>query len=293
MTTRLASERILTGFKGERSGYYFDIRKRLFDKKTSFQHIQIFDAHGFGRIMLLDNEIMTTEWDGFVYPEMIMHPALTAHPNPKTVGIIGGGDGGSVTEACKHPDVEQVILCEIDEEVINAAREYLPELAKGLGDARAKCVFEEGSTWLEKQKGCFDMIAVDGTDPVGPGVCLFEEKFYRRAQAALKPGGICVQQVESPFYSLRPDGMTFELSFEEIIQRARSVFKNVRVYCATIPTYLGAYWAFLYASDGELPMTPRPERWDAIKGQTRYYTPDVHQAAFVLPPFVQELVAAK
>jgi len=207
------------------------------------------------------------------------------------VAVIGGGDGGSVTEACRHLDLEEIILCEIDEEVVNAAREFFPELSRGLADPRVNCLYEEGGAWLGQQEQRFDLIAVDGTDPIGPGVMLFEEAFYRKAQQALKPGGIYVQQIECPFYSIRPSGMTFELSFEEIVARARRVFAQVHVYVATVPTYLGSYWAFLYAGDQALPLKSRPERWDTIRGQTRYYSPEIQQAAFVLPPFVNKLLA--
>lgn len=285
-------QRIHTGFEGERSGFYFDVKELLFDQQSPYQHIQVIDCEGFGRVLLLDNEIMTTEWDHFVYPEMIIHPALCSHAAPQAIAIIGGGDGGSVTEACRHQDLKEIVLCEIDEAVVTASREFFPELAKGLGDPRVQCVYEEGSGWLAEQSQRFDVIAVDGTDPVGPGVALFEEAFYQRAAAALRPGGIYVQQVESPFYSLRPGGMTFDLSFEEIIARARRVFKHVAVYCATVPTYIGSYWAFLFASNDALPMRARADRWEAIKGQTRYYSPDVQAAAFVLPPFVQDLIAS-
>jgi spermidine synthase len=204
--------------------------------------------------------------------------------------VIGGGDGGAVTEACRHTDLKEIILCEIDQDVVNVSREFFPDLSNGLGDPRVTCVFEEGGAWLATQQERFDVIAVDGTDPIGPGVALFEEDFYRRAAAALRPGGIYVQQIESPFYSIRPGDMAFDLSFEEIVARARRVFNRVKIYCATIPMYIGSYWAFLYAGDEKLLMKPCLERWEKIRGQTRYYSPEMQEAAFVLPPFVEELI---
>lgn len=280
-----------TGLEGEKSGFYFEVNEHLFDKQSPFQHIEVVETPEWGRVLLLDSEVMTTDWDGFIYPEMIVHPALVSHPSPQTVAIIGGGDGGAVTEACRHGDLKKVFLCEIDREVMVASREFFPKLSVGLDDVRSQCVYEEGGGWLATQPRVFDVIVVDGTDPVGPGVKLFEEEFYRLAANVLKPGGIYVQQIESPFYSIRSGVMPFDLTFEEIVTRAKSVFEQVKVYLATIPTYVGSYWAFLYAGDKNLPLEPRPERWEKIKGQTRYYSPEIQKAAFVLPPFVEGLFA--
>jgi spermidine synthase len=287
-----AKQRIHTGYPGEASGYYFDVQEVLFDQQTDFQRVQVFQTRDWGRVLLHDNEVMWTEWDGFVYPEMIMHPALTSHAAPRSVGIIGGGDGGSVTEACRHPDLTDITLCEIDEQVVTASREFFPELAVGLNDPRVTCAFEDGNAWLDDKSGRFDVLAVDGTDPVGPGVVLFEDAFYQKCKAALKPGGIFVQQIESPFYSIRPSEMTFDLRIEDIVARARAVFAQAHVYLATIPTYIGAQWAFLYAGDDNLPLQARDERWQAYAGQTQYYSPEMQAAAFALPPFLRRLIEA-
>ncbi len=290
MSPKSNEKTVYTGFEGERSGYYFDVRETLFDQQSEFQRVQIVDTYDYGKILLLENEVMTTDWDGFVYPEMLMHPALMSHAAPQSVAIIGGGDGGAVTETCRHPDVESVQLCEIDELVVTASREFFPKLAAGLNDERARCFYEEGGAWLQKNPASFDVLAVDGTDPIGPGVQLFEEAFYQTSLAALKPGGIFVQQVESPFYCAPPKKTVFDLSFPEIIQRARAVFPRVHVYTATIPLYIGALWSFMIAGDENLSIDPRPERWEKIQGQTRYYTPEIHRAAFALPAFVRELI---
>lgn len=289
----MKTRRYYTGFKGESCGFYFEVNKHLFDHHSTFQHIEVVETAALGRVLLLDNEVMTTEWDGFVYPEMIVHPALVSHPRPRSVAIIGGGDGGAVTEACRHPDIEDIILCELDEQVVVAAREFFPKLAAGLNDSRAQCLHQEGNSWLAEQSRRFDVIAVDGTDPVGSGIALFAEEFYQHAAEALRPGGIYVQQIESPFYSLKKDVVALDLFFEDIVVRARKVFNRVEVYCATVPTYFGSYWAFLYAGDEGLSTEPLSERWTKIEGQTRFYSPDVHRAAFVLPPFVENLLKKK
>jgi spermidine synthase len=135
----------------------------------------------------------------------------------------------------------------------------------------------------------FDVIAVDGTDPVGPGTILFEEEFYRIAKAALKKGGAYVQQVESPFFALAKKPF-YDLKLADIVARAKNVFSHVYLYWATIPTYFGSFWTFLYAGDEDLAKEPLDENWQSIAGQTKYYSPEIHRAAFVLPPFVNELL---
>lgn len=274
----------------EQSGFYCAVKQRLYDAASPFQQIQVVETEDWGRVMLLDGEIMTTDWDGFVYPEMIVHPALMAHPAPREVAIIGGGDGGAVTEATRYADLATVHLCEIDREVVAAAKQFFPQLAQGFADPRCRCVYEDGRAWIAAQPDRFDVLVVDGTDPIGPGKGLFEAAFYQAAKRALKPGGIFVQQVESPFYSLGMKSLSFELRLEDIVARARQVFPQVHLYTATIPTYLGSYWAFLYAGDQDASTEPRMERWQHIAGQTRYYSPDIHRAAFVLPPFVAEML---
>lgn len=274
----------------EAAGYYFVVEEELCNQQTPYQHLEVVETKDFGRVMLLDKEIMTTEWDGFVYPEMIIHPACMSHADPRSLLIVGGGDGGAATEAARYKSLEAITVCEIDENVVQAGKKFFPDLARGFDDPRTTLHCEDANEWISGQEANFDVIAVDGTDPVGPGVVLFEEAFYQRAQRALKPGGIYVQQVESPFYSLREGSLIFDLRFEEIVARARRVFEQVHVYCTVVPTYLGSLWAFLFAGDADLSIEPNEGRWEALSGRTRFYRPEIHRAAFVLPPFVKELI---
>lgn len=279
-----------TGLLEEKSGFFFEPVEHLYQVKSPYQEIEVIQTTDFGRVLLLDREIMTTEWDGFVYPEMLAHPALMSHNGSQRLAIIGGGDGGVATEARRYSELESVVVCEIDREVVKAAREFFPRLSAGFADPRTTCVYEEGSTWLALQKNPLDILFVDGTDPIGPGKKLFEEDFYRQAFRIVGSDGIFVQQIESPFYSVGADSLCFELRFEEIVARARKVFDQVYVYWTVIPTYLGSFWAFLYAGGPSLSKEPILSRWEQVAGQTRFYSPEIHRAAFVLPPFVKSLL---
>ncbi len=291
MATTDKSALFHSGLAGEQAGLYFKIEESLYQARSSYQEIEVVQTTDFGRALLLDREVMTTEWDGFIYPEMLIHPAMMSHPAPQKLAIIGGGDGGAATEACRYNALKQIAVCELDSEVVTAAREFFPKLAAGFDDPRTECIYREGGDWLAEQKEEFDVLAIDGTDPVGPGTLLFEKAFYEQAARALKQEGILVQQIESPLYSLGLSSLGFELRFEEIVARARQVFPKVFVYWSVIPTYFGSLWGFLYAGGETLSTEPILARWKQLAGQTRFYSPEIQAGAFALPPFVKALLS--
>lgn len=254
----------------------FRIRETLVREKTEFQDLAVVDTLEFGRMLILDNCVMTTVKDEFVYHEMIVHVPLLAHPNPRRVLIIGGGDGGTVREVVKHPEVEKVTMVEIDRRVVENAKKFLPELACELDNPRAEVLFEDGIEYIKNHKDEFDVIILDTTDPIGPAVGLFTAEFYGHCHAALKDGGLVVAQTESPF-------VLPELIVKVQDNMAQS-FPIVQMYLANIPTYPAGLWSFSIGSKGTDPQTPRPLNFD-----TRYYTTDVHKAAFTLPRFAAEL----
>lgn len=256
----------------------FRIERVLHRERSPYQEIAVYETAEFGRLLALDDVVMTTERDEFVYHEMLVHPALTAHPGPEEVLVVGGGDGGTVREVLKHRSVRRVVLAEIDERVVAVSRQYLPSLASGLADPRVEFAIGDGAKYVAEHPGSFDAVLVDSTDPVGPGVVLFEEPFYRAARKALRPGGVFAAQSESPWFN------------GPLIQRVQSAlsaaFPRAWLYLANVPTYPGGYWAFACASLGPDVSEPRRERARGLA--TRYYSPEVHRAAFVLPPFVRE-----
>lgn len=265
----------------------FSVRysRKVLDTKSDFQRIEIFDTDVLGRVLILNGCFMVTEKDSFIYHEMLVHPAMGVLSEPSRVLIIGGGDGGAVTEVVKYPAVESVTLCEIDPLVVDSCREFFPEISQGLSDPRAHVVYEDGAAFVKKFSEEFDLVLVDSTDPVGPGVALFETSFYESIKKSLKKGGAAVFQTESPLFM----GEVFSKTVRDL----RLVFGSnaVTPYLATIPSYPGGLWSFTFCSESVDPVMRDLQGWSPELGLTlRYYDPQVHSAAFALPVFARKML---
>ncbi|GAB4256588.1 MAG: polyamine aminopropyltransferase [Deferrisomatales bacterium] len=255
----------------------------LWSGKSEFQTLDVIDTEAFGRVLLLDGLFMTTEKDEFIYHEMIAHVPLFSHPAPRRVLVIGGGDGGTVREAVRHPTVEQVDLVEIDRLVVEKSREFLPTIACALDDPKVRVHYEDGIRWVQGHADTYDVIVVDSTDPIGPAVGLFSEAFYADCRKALTADGVLTAQTESPFFDRE------EVTF--IYGNLRKVFPDARPYTASIPTYPGGYWCFAFASKGPDPLDgPDPERYRPLGEELKYYNPEIHRAAFALPTYFRKLL---
>lgn len=261
------------------------VRSVVHHEKSPYQEILVVDTDEWGRMLALDNIIQTNEVTEFVYHEMMAHVALFAHPNPERVLVVGGGDGGVIREVVKHPTVREAVLAEIDEAVIEAARRYLPSISSGLDDPRARIAVGDGIAHVASSPDTYDVIIVDSTDPIGPAVGLFSEEFYRSAHQALRDGGLFVAQTESPFYNA------------DLIRRVQQALRNVfpwsGMYWGAVPEYPGGFWTMSIGSKGGDPRQVPAGRYEERRFDTfatKYYAPDVHGAAFVLPPFALELL---
>lgn len=252
----------------------------LYRGRTAFQDVLIFENRLFGKVLVLDGVIQLTERDNHIYHEMIAHVPLMAHGSAERVLVIGGGDGGTLREVLRHP-VTEVVLVEIDREVVELSRRLLPEVSDGaFSDRRVTVVVGDGSRYVDEAGTSFDVIIVDSTDPSGPGEGLFSEDFYRRCRDLLRPGGILVLQSGTAFYQPR--------QLDDIRRRLAASFTAVRPFMAPVPTYAGGMLALVAAALSRRTLQPAMTalrmRFQAIQGQTRYYTPDVHQAAFAMAP---------
>lgn len=260
----------------------------LYDKTSRFQRTRIFDTHGFGRAMMIDNMIMVTEKDETHYHEMITHPALFAHGNAVNVLVIGGGDGGAIREVLRHPNVKKVTLVEIDENVIEASQLFLPQLSAAFNDPRLKLQIMDGIEFVKTSSADeFDVILIDGTDPVGPAKGLFSESFYRDCKKCLRPGGLLVAQGESPIYN--------KTVFVELNQCLKNVFGKpfVKTLLYHIPTYISGIWSFQLASINQVDFLAVDEEKISqfvSAHQLNYYNYQVHQAAFMLPNYVLKML---
>jgi spermidine synthase len=263
-------------------GLSVQIKKHLYSKKSPFQQIDIYDTAGLGRMLVLDGVIQLTEFDEFCYQEMMAHIPLFAHPAPRRVLVIGGGDGGVLREIAKHDCVEEIDICEIDGDVIEASKKYLKSLACGYDDPRVNVHVMDGNEFIKERQGYYDVIIVDSTDPIGPGEVLFGEKFYQGMRKTLRTGGIITSQSESVF--LHPD----------VIERLLTIIDglfDVYGYAAMfVPTYPGGNIGASVASLG--PEVAKPARFPSAEMQAklRYYTPDVHEAAFKLPKIGMDIL---
>ncbi len=255
-------------------------------RRSEFQQIEVFDTPTFGRVLALDSVLMTSEADEFFYHEMITHPALTAVGASRRVLIIGGGDGGTAREVLRHPSVESVALVEIDAVVVEVCKVHLPSIGTAWDDPRLAVHIGDGIRFVESAADdAYDVIILDGTDPIGPAAPLFDEAFYQDVRRVLRPGGVFSLQSQSPF-------MTSDL-WVQTQRRLRRVFPIVHPCFAPVPLYSTGVWSWSFASDHVDARTPRPDRLGDFLGLCRYYTPAVHQAAFLVPPYVQTLLKSR
>jgi spermidine synthase len=265
------------------NGVAFSLRitHKLHEETTPFQHLAIYDTTDFGKLMALDNMLMVTDRDNFIYHEMITHPVLFTHPAPRKVAIIGGGDCGTLREVLKHPEIEQALQIEIDERVTRVAEQYFPTLCESNQDPRAKFYFEDGIKWMaEAEENSLDVIIIDSTDPLGPAEGLFNEDFYRQCCRVLTPTGLLSQQSESPL---------LHLSLLQAMHQAmrQAGFERPRILHFPQCIYPSGWWSVTLAGRGDL---TEFRIADVVHKpfETRYYNADIHRASFALPTFVIE-----
>lgn len=259
------------------------ITKTLHSEQTDFQKLDMIETDQFGTMLVLDGMVMTTDADEFVYHEMVAHIPLFTHPNPKKVLVVGGGDGGVIREVLKHPSVVKAILVEIDGKVIEYSKKYLPNIAGELENARVEVQVDDGFMHIHNHKNEYDVIMVDSTEPVGPAAKLFEKGFYQGIYEALTQEGIFVAQSDNPWFHAD--------LIKSVFADVKDIFPITRLYTANIPTYPSGLWTFTLGSKKYDPLQVETAQIPEI--DTKYYTPELHRAAFALPKFVRDLTEGK
>jgi spermidine synthase len=259
----------------------FQVERYVHRGRTDFQEALIFESPLFGRVLVLDGIVQTTERDEFIYHEMITHVALMAHGAARDVLIIGGGDGGTLEEVLKHRSVTRATMVELDPGVVELARAHLPGIVRGaFDDRRTELIFGDGVKFVADTPQRFDVIIVDSTDPFGPGEVLFTQAFYADCRARLRAGGILVAQSGNVFMERE--------RLRACLARLGNVFRDTSFILTAVPAYLGGPFVFAWGSDDpakrmlpaeELAARPLPEG-------LRCYTPALHAAAFVHPPWL-------
>ncbi len=261
------------------------VNRHLYSKKSDFQQIDILDTPEFGKVLALDGNVMLTERDEFIYDEMITHVPMSVHPCIRDVLVIGAGDGGVVKELTRYDSVKRIDLVEMDPDVVEACRTYLPENACRLDDSRVHIYFDNALRFIRRCTDTYDLIIVDSNDPFGPSEGYFTREFYGICYNALREDGIMVNQQGSPFY--KHDAEAMQRSHKRIV----NTFPISRVYQAHIPTYAAGYWLFGFASKKYHPIDDFDAgKWLGLNLKTKYYTTKLHVGAFYLPAYLEEML---
>lgn len=261
----------------------FKLKRRLFKGRSPFQTVEVVETAGHGKLLLIDGMTMVSERDEFVYHEMIAHPALFLHPNPRRVLVIGGGDGGTVREVLKHRSVERCILVEIDALVVDASRKFIPQTADALSDKRSRVLIADGVKFVAETDLKFDVVIVDSTEPFGPAKELFGTAFYSDVKRILTEDGVVASQAGSPFYEIS--------TIKNLFSITKKIFPVVEVCLFNNLTYPGGLWAFTFATKGLHPLKDfKPARVKASKLKLRWYNAEIHAGCFALPNFLKAAI---
>ena len=261
------------------------VEQQIVSKESFYQKIDLLKTYDYGKVLVLDGELMITERDEFIYHEMAVHVPMAVHRDVRKVLVIGGGDGGSVRELVKYESIERIDVVEVDEEVVNVCKNYFPETSCKFKDERVHIYFEEGIRFVRGVYEEYDLIIVDCSDPYGPAEGLFTKEFYGICWKALKEDGVLINQHESPYY--KQHARSVQLAHNHI----KSAFTYSTVYQCHIPSYPSGHWLFGFASKRYDPIADLDaEKWNRLGIKTRYYNTDLHKGAFYLPNYVKELL---
>ncbi len=271
-------------------GYYqqFEVSETLYSGKTKFQQVDIFKNPHYNTVLALDGVIQTTVKDEFFYHEMLAHCPLIANKKAESVLIIGGGDGGILREVLRHKSVKKAVMVEIDGDVVELCKKYMPSLSEGAyEDERASLLIQDGIEYVKTTDEKFDVIIVDSTDPIGVGEVLFTNEFYSHCKRILNEGGVVSTQSGVPFY--QTDEML------DIKQRLKKSFDYVDFYIVPVPTYVGSYMVLSFASNTKdlykLEDSAIQSKIDLIKDSKnlQYLNKDIFKSAFMLPNYIKNI----
>jgi spermidine synthase len=273
---------------GPSEGHVHEVKTVLFSKKTPYQQIEVVEFGDYGRALVLDGKVQSTQTDEFIYHEVLVHPAMLTHPAPKRVLVIGGGEGATLREVLRHRSVERALMVDIDREVVEVSRKMLPEFHAGAyDDPRSELVFEDARRWIETHDESFDVIIIDLSDPIEEGPCyrLYTREFYQLVSRRLSPQGTIALQSGT----VAPHDL---LNIAAVYRTLLTAFPVVRPYIANVPCF-GLPWGFQMASKKIDPRAFSAADYDAmlgrrIRGEMKYLTGEVCTAQFALPKHLRD-----
>ncbi|MEA1961338.1 MAG: polyamine aminopropyltransferase [Bacillota bacterium] len=263
-------------------GVKWKITEVLHEEQTKYQKLSVVNTVEWGRTLILDGNVQTTETDEYIYHEMMVHPAMNTHDHVEKVLIIGGGDGGVLKEIVKYDTVTKIDMVEIDEGVVNASKKYFPKISSGFVDQRVNLLIEDGIQYVKNCTTKYDLVIIDSSDPIGPAIGLYSKDFYQDVFSLLKEAGIMVAQSESPMF--------YREIFQSIYKNISDVFPQQFVYLASIPTYIAGPWAFTMAIKRDNPLKIASDI-EPLTG-LQYYNKNIHCSAFSLPEYIKKLLLA-
>ena len=267
------------------------IKEIIYSGRTQFQSIEIIDCGGFGRCLILDGKIQSSEGDEFIYHEALVHPPMIAHPHPEMVFIAGGGEGATLREALRHSSVKRVVMVDIDKEVIDICRRFLPSFHQdSFEDSRLELHYTDAKSYLEECQERFDVIILDLPEPVeeGPAYLLHTREFYQVVRERLAADGILSLQAGASSWGNHQ-------CFTAIINTLKAVFPLVFPYEAHIPSY-GGMWGFALASQKLSLLSPTEveRRISSTIGKSlRFYDGLTHQGLFSIPKHLRQAIEAE
>jgi len=269
------------------------LARTIVSRRTKFQLMEILETLSYGKCLVLDGRIQSSQADEFIYHEALVHPGLLAHPGPRRALVIGGGEGATVREILRHPTIVDCLMVDIDGEVVEECRQHLPEMHQGaFDDPRTRVLYEDARAYLEKTDERFDLITVDLVEPLeeGPACLLFTREFYTLVRDRLTEGGVMTMQA----------GMTRvgETSFFSAVSRTlREVFPVVAPYQGFISCF-GTPWGFALASKGADPRRQGAAEIDRLIAERLdpaalgYWDGQAHVHSFSLPKFLRRALEA-
>jgi len=270
---------------------YHRVKKHVKSARTAFQTVDILDTYEYGRLVILDGKIQSSESDEVIYHETLVHPVMITHPDPENILILGAGEGATLREVLRHPTVKKAIMIDIDREFVQICRRYLKKWhQESFRDRRVELIYDDAFRYLKKIKNRFDVIITDISDPEdqGPAAMIYTEEFYSLIKNVLMPHGIFVTHATA----LYP--VPHENYSHGIIRKLSRVFPKVDVYYEYIPSF-GSLWSY---ATGSFQLSPKAISSLLIEKRLRqrgidnlsYYTPQIHGKLFIMPPCMRKLI---
>jgi spermidine synthase len=264
------------------------VREVFCSQKTAYQKVEVLDSEVFGRSLVLDSKTQSTERDEHIYHEALVHPAMLLHSGPRSVFIGGGGEGGTLREVLAHPSVARVVMLDLDQEVVDLCRRYLPQHHQGsFDDSRLELRHADARKYLQECTERFDVMIMDLVDPLegGTAYLLYTEEYYRIVKSRMNPGGILVTQSG-------PAGLlNHQECFTTIYNTLAKTFKYAASYQAHVPAF-GTLWGFTLASDSTRLQLSEEEVdrrvLERVNKELKFYDGETHRNMFALPKFLRQ-----